>query len=308
MFDSTVSLTGTGQQIPLPPEMSENILEKSKDQSAILKVAPRADMSITGNSFIIRTSRPEVDVVGEGGRKPVSGLEHTTFTVKPLKIATIVTWSTEARLRNPAGVVSDIQNEMSAAIARGIDQLIIHGRSPLSGQVVSDITPLSATANSVRLGQATAAQGGLASEIVAGAQLVDAANGEFTGLISDSSLRLQYLNSRDTLGRPLNTGSVNINANVDSILGVPNTYSRAVRGDLGANTDSGIRAIGGDFQNALRVGFVKDITYKISDSATLVDGDQVINLWQDNLEAALIEAIFSFVVFDSKKFVKYTAA
>lgn len=305
MLDSTYSIKTGKETGTLRPERANGIINKAADKSAILAVAPRTKMSISGNEFFVRTERPEADIIGEGEAKPVGGFKHGILRVQPQKAATIVTWSEERRHDDPEGVFNDLAEELSSAIARQIDLLAIHGKSAKSGAAVPGVVPLSSTANQVKLGSAKVADGGLAQDLISGIQMVDDADGDFNGLISDRSLRLQYLSARDTLGRPLHASNVDVTARLDSVLGVPNTYSRAVRGDVGANKDSGIRAIGGDFENSMRIGFVQDISIRMSNEATLVDGDQVISLWQRNLEAALVECIFGFVIFDTNKFVKY---
>ena len=69
-----------------------------------------------------------------------------------------------------------------------------------------------------------------------------------------------------------------------------------------------MRAIGGNFSDNVRLGFVEQINFKRTDTASINDGGTVVNLWQQNLEAVLVEAIFGWVITDVDAFTKYTVA
>ena len=65
-----------------------------------------------------------------------------------------------------------------------------------------------------------------------------------------------------------------------------------------------MKAFGGDWTQ-LKYGFAEDITIRATDTATIQDGGQAINLWQRNMEAFLVEAIFGWVITDNSAFVAY---
>lgn len=87
--------------------------------------------------------------------------------------------------------------------------------------------------------------------------------------------------------------------------GLPVAYGKAVSGKIGAAEDTKVRAFGGDFTNNLKYGFAENITFSRTDVATIVDNGQTVNLWQNNMEAFLVEAIFGWVITDKDAFVAY---
>ena len=110
------------------------------------------------------------------------------------------------------------------------------------------------------------------------------------------------MNALDAQGRPLYQSSPDITAKFGTVMGVPTTYSRAVSGYEKAKTGAAkLLGVGGDFKDALRLGFVETITYrKATERAGGVD------LFDRNMGAILAEAQFGWVLRDPKAFTKIT--
>ena len=92
------------------------------------------------------------------------------------------------------------------------------------------------------------------------------------------------------------------------LLLLPGATSLAERRLAGVTPEQNVRAIGGNFSDNVRLGFVEQINFKRTDTASINDGGTVVNLWQQNLEAVLVEAIFGWVITDVNAFTKYTVA
>ena len=303
-----VTLSGMEATGLLAPELSGEIFRRVREESAVLRVAGSAPMSITGNEYVIRTVEPEADIVAEAAPKPISDIGLATKTVAPVKAATIVYWSKEARMKNPGGVFSDIQDAMTKAIHRQIDQAILHGKSAKSGATIPGVEYINQTTNRVALGTSAITAGGLTADFLAGYDTVVNADYDFTGFVADPRLRSQVIGAVDVNGRPVyQTSGTDLTAPVSNFLGLPMTYSKATSGKIGATPDQGTRAFGGDFAGNLKVGFVDQISFRKTDQATLVDGGQTVSLWQNNMEAALVEAIFGWVIRDTAAFAAYDA-
>lgn len=303
-----VTLSGMEANGLLAPELSGEIFRRVREESAVLRVAGSAPMAITGNEYVIRTVEPEADIVEEAAQKPISDIGLATKTVAPVKAATIVYWSKEARMKNPGGVFSDIQDAMTKAIHRQIDQAILHGKSAKSGATIPGVEYINQTTNRVALGTSAITAGGLTADFLAGYDTVVNADYDFTGFVADPRLRSQVIGAVDVNGRPVyQTSGTDLTAPVSNFLGLPMTYSKATSGKIGATPDQGTRAFGGDFAGNLKVGFVDQISFRKTDQATLVDGGQTVSLWQNNMEAALVEAIFGWVIRDTAAFAAYDA-
>ena len=289
----------------LPPELSREVITRATEQSTIAQVAGRADMSIKGTEFVIDRGYVEADIVEEGKPKPVSDFGLNYVRAVPLKAAVIVDWTREARIANPGGVLDRIGDRLSEAIAQQIDAAVLYGKSVKSGADIDGLAHLNQTENRVELGTATAAKGGLTTDFLAGYSAVANEGHDFTGFVADPRLRSDLIGAVDAQGRPVFQSGVSLNASMGSLLGLPVAYGRAVSGRYGrTGADTGVRAFGGDFAGALKLGFVENVSIKTTDTAT-VGG---VSMWETNREAALCEAIFSFVITDLDAFAAYEVA
>lgn len=292
----------------LPKPLVGEILKRVQHESVVMRVAGTTPVSITGNTIATAVGNPVAGIVGEGEAKPVvkGGVKLKTF--KPIKAAALMYWSKEARIANPAGYLDNFVEQLTGAVTQAVDMAVIHGKNALTGAEISGVEYLTQTKNTVELGTAAAASGGLGADFLAGMSPVADAGYDFNALIADSRLRPKLIGATDTTGRPLYQGNLDLTSKVDSMFGLPITYSKAVSGAIGAVEDTKIRAIGGDFDKNVKLGFVEQINFKRTDTATLNDGGTTINLWQQNMEAILVEAIFGWVITDVNAFTKYTDA
>lgn len=292
----------------LPKPLVGEIIKKVSEDSVALRVAGSTPISITGNTVATQTGDLVAGIVGEGEAKPVikGGVNLKTF--KPIKAAAIMYWSKEARIANPSGYLDTFVEGLSGAVTKAVDMAIIHGKNALTNTEISGVEYLSQTANAVELGTADLTAGGLTADFLAGYDAVVQGGGDMNGLIADPRLRSQLIGAVDAQGRPVYSTQVDLRAGMGNFLGLPVAYGRTVGGAVGAVEDSNIRAIGGDFSNNLKVGFVEQINFKRTDTASIMDGDTRVDLWQQNLEAILVEAIFGWVIPDVNGFAKYTVA
>ena len=285
----------------LAPELSGEIFKKVTTDSVVASVAGSTNMSMTGSEYVISGADPEAAIVGEGGVKPTDDVAFSTKVVKPVKAALIITWSKEARIKNPGGVLDNIQERMAEAIRRQVDTAILYGKSRQDGASITGVQYLNQTANRFELGAGL----GLAGSIIDGYEAVTSANYDFTGFVADPRMKAQLLRAEDAKNSPLYQGDVNLGTSGGSLLGLPVSFGRTVSQDpAGAKAfdDSGVRAFGGDFAGNLKLGFVEQINFKTTDQAT-VNG---VSLWETNQEAALVEAIFGWVINDPNAFAAYT--
>ena len=303
----SISLSDIQAAGHLPAEVSSEIFTRAREQSTVAQVAGRTDMSIKGNEFVINKGFVEADVVEEGKPKPVSDLALSYVTAVPLKVATIVPWTREARIANPGGVLDTISEALSEAIAQQIDAAILYGKSVKSGVDIDKpgLVHLNQTTNRVTLGTATAAKGGLTTDVLAGYSAVTDTGADFSAFVADPRLRSDLIGAVDAQGRPVFQTAVSLGEKFGSLLGLPVAYGRAVSGRYGnSGVDTGVRAFGGDFAGALKLGFVEQVSIKVTDSASIGG----VSMFETNQEAALCECIFSYVVTDLDAFAAYEVA
>lgn len=297
---AAITLEGMTANGYLAPELAGEIFKKATTDSIVGSLAGSTSMGMTGTEYIIQGADPEAAIVGEGGEKPKDSVAFSTKVVKPVKAALIVTWSKEARIKNPGGILDDLQARMADAVRRQVDSAVLYGKSRLDGASISGVQFLNQTTNRVTLGDGLS----LAGSIIDGYESVVGGNFDFTGFAADPRLKSTLLRAEDAKNSPIYQADVNLGANTGSILGLPVTFGRTVSQNPTGNkvfADSNVRAFGGDFAGNLKLGFVENINFKTTDQAT-VNG---VSLWETNQEAALVEAIFGWVINDPAAFVAY---
>jgi len=296
----------------LPREITGPIFEKSVEQSAVMALARRAPLSIDATTSIpIPMDVPTADWVGQAAKKPLStgGVDVKQMTAK--KLAVLIPVAEEVVMTNAGGLWTQLQTDLPTAFARAFDHAAIHGKT-MKGATGPFDDYLAMTTNSVALGTASQATGGIWADLVTGMEEVIDGDWDYTGTIADHRLKPKLLLATDTTGRPIlvdtQTPGTNM-ASAGTLIGEPLAYSRSVSGKQrrqSASTDTGLRAIGGDFSQAA-YGVGLDVTVRISKEATYVDEDGgVHSAFQENLVLLLAEAYYGYVQGDAEAFVKFT--
>lgn len=293
----------------LPKPVAQKIMMDAYKGSIVGSLAGSIPMPITGSSIAWATGDPVAGIVGEGELKPVSKAGVAVKTATPIKAATIMYWSKEARQANPAGYLRILEQKATQAVQKAIDMAVLHGLNALTNSKISGVEAVAQTKNSVELGTTTAAKGGLSGDILAGYELVLNEQGKLTGFAADDRMRVALFQATDTYGRPIYStggrGGVDLKDQIGDLLGLPVTYGDAVSGQIGAVPDTKIRLIGGDFKNNIQFGYVENVTMRKTDTATIQDGSDTVYLWQQNMEAMLVEAQFGWIIRDVNDFVLY---
>ncbi|WP_378144810.1 phage major capsid protein [Cnuibacter sp. UC19_7] len=294
----------------VPKPIATEILTKAAEASVVQRLAGTMPVPLEGAAVAVQTGHIEAGVVGEGELKPVGGTSYSSKTIKPIKVAAISIHSKELRRRNPLGVLENIKADLSGAITRSFDLAVMYGRNAKTGGLISDVEYINQTTNRVILGTTAITDGGIAKDLLNGYDLVvngDQVNDDFTGFAADRRLRSRLVGAVDNQGRPIFQQSVDLKNPVDNVLGLPAAYGKAVSGRVGASPASNVLAFGGDW-GGIKYGFAEQMTLSVSDQATIVDGGDTYHLWQQNLEAYLVEAIFGWVITDTDSFVAYQSA
>ena len=290
----------------LPRQTVTEMFDRVSQDSAILRVAGTTPMSITGNTFITPVGDVVAGVVNEGGAKPVTKGGVAIKKSDPVKVAAIMYWSTEARKANPGNMISYFKKEMAQAIRKAVDMAVIYGKDSATGNTIAGAEYIMQSSNTFELGTATQKQGGLYKDIIDGAAAVSRKNHTFDGFIADESLKFSLAAATDLQGRPMQGPTFDLSQNFGNLLGFPVAYSKNVSGNVGAIPDTGVRAIGGNFADNIKFGFVDEISFKTTDQASINDGGVQVDLWQNNLEAVLVEATFAWAFSEPDAFAIYT--
>lgn len=296
----------------LPRTITAPIFEKSVEASAVMQLARPAPLALDATTSVpIPMDVPVADWVGQAAKKPLSTGGVDVKQMQAKKVAVLIPVAMEVAKTNAGGLYDQLQKDLPTAFARAFDHATIHGKT-MKGATGPFTEYLAATTNSVALGTASQANGGIWADFVNGMADVVDGDWDYTGTVADHRLKPSLLLATDTTGRPIlvdtQTPGTNMAA-AGTLIGEPLAYSRSVSGKQrrqSTSTDTGLRAIGGDWSQAA-YGVGMDITVRISDQATYVDEEGgVHSAFQENLVLILAEAYYGFVMGDVDAFVKFT--
>jgi HK97 family phage major capsid protein len=264
--------------IDLPVDVSQEILQKTQEASAIMQLARPVDLPGRGVAIPVITGDPEAEWVGETDMKPVSNPGLATKIMRPYKLAVIVPFSNEFR-RDLARLYDECVRRLPGALALKFDKTV-------AGAVQAPGTDFDTFAN------ITAQDIGTTNQEYDGLVAADTDIAVHGGILNGWMLAPQgkaaLLRAKDGDGRPLFINSVAEGA-IPMILG-----SRAVvsKGAYKAGTPNTV-GFAGDWTQAM-YGTVEGVQLRFSSDATLGKGDEQINLFQQNMFAVLAEIEVGF--------------
>lgn len=275
--------------IDLPVDVSQEIIQKTQESSAVMKLARQIPLPGRGVAINVITSDPEAAWVGETDSKTVSNPGLNTKVMRGYKLAVIVPFSDEFR-RDAAALYDACVQRLPGALGQKFDKTVFGGVNKPG----SDFDNFAAiTAQS------------LASDPYAGLVAADtdiAING---GILNGFVLAPQgkgiLLGATDQDKRPLFINNVAEGA-IPMILGARTEVSK------GAYVSGSPQTIGfaGDWTQAM-YGVVEGVKIDFSSDATLDLGNgTTINLFQRNMFAVRAEIEIGFRA-DTTVFNKLTA-
>ena len=274
--------------IDLPVELSQEILQKTQNSSAVMSLARQIALPGRGAAINVITGDPVAAWVGETSAKPVSNPTLETKIMRAYKLAVIVPFSNEFR-RDAATLYDEIVRRIPGALGYQFDRTVF-GAVQAPG---SDFdTFASITAQS--LGNDPYAA------LVAADTDVATHGGILNGFVLSPQGKGALLSAVDGDRRPLFINNVAEGA-IPMILGARTAVSK---GAYVAGTPNVLGAAG-DWTQAM-YGTVEGVKIDYSADATLVDGNNTINLFQDNMFAVRAEIEIGFRA-DLSVFNKITA-
>jgi Phage capsid family len=227
----------------LPPTITGPIFAKAGEESAVMALARRVPLSMSAQTAIpVPMDIPVADWVGEGGVKPASQVGTGVKIMTGKKVALLVPVSDEVVSTNPAGIYDQLQQDLPTALARAFDYAAINGKSIRTGAAGPFSEYLALASNTVALGTASQATGGLYADIVNGAGKVIDRNYDFTGIAADPRFKVDAQLATDTAGRPLfvdaHSTSTNHPIAGGDLAGYPSYFNKGVSGKYWRAGDS----------------------------------------------------------------------
>jgi len=275
--------------ITLPAEVSQEILQKTQQASAVMQLARQIPLPGRGVQIPVITSDPSAAWVAETGAKAVSNPGLSTKLMQAYKLAVIVPFSDEFR-RDAAGLYDALVARLPLALAQKFDQTVV-GAVAKPGENFDNFALC--TAQKLVPGAGETVYGNLAAAYTD----IATAGGALNGFaMSPAGIGL-LLASTDTTGRPIFIPSAS-EGGVNRILGAQTVESRGIykAGQAAADSSAGTPAIvgvAGDWSQAM-YGTVEGVQIRFADQTGLTINSQQVNLWEHNMFAVRAEIELGF--------------
>lgn len=276
--------------ISLPTDVSSEILAKTQEASAIMRLARHIPLPGRGLTIPVIAADAEADWVAETGRKPVSNPSLSTKLMTPYKLATILPFSKEF-MRDNKMLYDELVRRGPNALSRKFDQTVLAAVSK-PGDNFDNF------ANCTAQSLIATSDASLYDGLVAAVTDIATHGGILDGWALSPQAKGLLLGAVDNTGRPLFIDSAADGA-ILRLLGAPTYASKGVykAGAAGSPGTPAIVGIAGDWTQAL-YGTVEGVTVSFSDQATLTTGsgtsEESFNLWQHNMVAVMFEIEVGF--------------
>lgn len=275
--------------ITLPAEVSQEIMQKTQQASAIMQLARQIALPGRGVQIPVITSDPAAAWVAETGAKAVSNPGLSTKLMQAYKLAVIVPFSDEFR-RDAAALYDALVARLPLALAQKFDQTVV-GAVEAPGENFD--TFALCTAQSIVKTESHSTYAGL----VAAYGDIAAHNGSLNGFALSPAAVGLLLGATDSTGRPIFINSA-ADGDVNRLLGARTIESRGIykAGAAGVGTAPGTPAIvgiAGDWSQAM-YGTVEGVQIRFADQTGLTINSTQVNLWEHNMFAVRAEIELGF--------------
>lgn len=284
--------------IELPVEVSQEIIAKTQEASAVMSLARQITLPGRGVEIPVITSDPEAAWVAETGAKPVSNPGLSQKIMRGYKLAVIVPFSEEFT-RDASTLYNEVISRLPGVLAQKFDNTVFGGTDKPGSDFDNFVGVTQQSIAPESLGDVTPdAYGALVS--------ADTDIAIHDGISNGYALSPQangiFLAARDEDGRPLFINNVAEGA-IPMILGKKTLITK------GAFVQGTPNIVGfvGDWSKAM-YGIVQGVRLDISKEATLTLSDSsTLSLFQNNMIAVRAEIEIGFRA-DTSVFNALTAA
>jgi len=262
--------------IQLPSELSDEILQKTQESSAVMQLARGIRLSGRGETIPVVLGDPEASWVAETDKKPVSNPSISTKLMTPYKLAVIVPFSMEFR-RDAAALYDELVRRLPNALGAKFDKTVFGGA----------VKPGD---NFDTLGSVTAysMDSDVYGALVSADTDVSLHGGIVNGYVLSPQMRGVLLGATDDNKRPLFINNVGEGA-IPTILGA----QAIVRKNAFVQGSPNIIGVAGDWTQALW-GTVEGVAITYSEQASITIDGQNVNLWERNMFAVRAEIEVGF--------------
>ena len=280
----------TTNSMALPSDIASEILQKTRQDSAVMRLARHIALPGRGVTIPVITNDPSAAWVAETAVKPVSNATPATKLMSAYKIAVIETFSKEF-VRDVPALYDALVDRLPSALAKCFDGTIV-------GAVVAPGENFDTFASCTAQSLIPTSSHTVYDALVAADTDIATHGGILNGFALGAQARGILLGAVDGNGRPLFVNSAAEGA-IPVILGAATYFSTGIykAGTAGTSGTPAVVGIAGDWSKAF-FGTVSGVEISVSDTATLTVGSGTsatqINLWQQNMIAVRAEIEVGF--------------
>ena len=239
------------------PVLVKDLVNKVKGKSALAVLCASSPIPFNGQKEFTFSMDKEIDVVAENGAKTKGGITLTPRTILPIKIEYGARISDEfmyASEEEQIDVLKSFNEGFARKAARGLDLMAFHGVNPRTGTASAVI----GNNHFDQMVTQTVTEGDTAdAKVEAAIELVQGSENDVTGMAMAPSFRSELAAMTLTSGQKMYPELAWGNAP-----GTINGLTVQVNSTVSANSNPDL-AIVGDFQNAFRWGYAKEIPMEI---------------------------------------------
>ena len=265
----------------IPEEVSQEMMGKATEQSAVLQMFRRVPVGRAQVRFPVLSALPVAYFVGgDTGLKQTTEINWTNKFLNIEEIATIMPVPDNVLADVDANIWDEAMPLLTEAFGRTLDAAVFFGTNAPSSWPSNITTALGAAGNGVTEGSVATA-GGYFGDVDKLYEKVEGDGYDVTGFVGAVSAKSKLRTARDSQGRKLDTGRVD--GNVSTLDGFDVSYP--MRG-LFPTASGSPRLFGGDWSQFV-VGVRQDISMKILTEAVIQDntGAIIYNLAQQDMTA-----------------------
>jgi len=281
-FNNLTSRTDAAALIP--EEVSNDIIRRATDESAVLQQFRRVPVSRAQVRMPVLSALPVAYfVTGDTGLKQTTEVNWANKFLNVEEIATIMPVPDNVLADADINIWDESMPYLAEAVARTLDAAVFFGVNAPASWPVNVSAAALAAGNTVTEGS-TAAQGGFYGDVDATLAQIEADGYDASGFVAARSARGRFRTSRSVDGVQLDSNR--LSPNLTELDGLPISYPMRGLFPAGGGAGTNVRLFTGDFTEFV-VGVRQDITMKILDQAVIQDntGAIIYNLAQQDMTA-----------------------
>ena len=295
--------TRTQAGASFPTELVNEMFNKVNGHSALAKLSAQKPIPFNGETVFVFSAGGEAAIVGEGGTKPAGDAVVTPKTIRPIKfvyqhrVSNEFIYNAESKLN----YLQTFADGFAKKIARGLDIAAMHGINPAdladaSFKATNSFDGL-VTGNTVTYAAAT-----VDDNIDAAVQMVIADGGVVNGIAMSPAAgsALAAIKVNGVAQYP----EYRFGSNPDAFYGMGSDVNSTVSVTGSATGSQTDHVIVGDFQNAFRWGYAKNIPLEVIEYG---DPDGLGDLKRTNEVVLRAEAFIGWGILDADSFARVKA-